>query len=209
MQNIEMIEGASIAQISDWLAVKLSGGGGPIAITMPGGSTPFPVLADWTERNEQKMDWKTLSVWPNDDRIVPEDHEASNTGKMRGLLEPVGAKVVALGEDSQPPHFALTWLGMGPDGHIASLFPNTDPQPDDAQLVRRLTPDPLPPHAPFDRITLTLPALLNCDAILFTLGGALDKREVFGAAMRGEHDLPIARLLRGAKERGVKVTCFT
>jgi 6-phosphogluconolactonase len=94
---------------------------------------------------------------------------------------------------------------MGDDGHIASLFPNTDPQVDDPQLVRRLTPDPLPPHAPFDRITLTIPALLNSDALLFTLGGNPDKRQVFDAAIRADHDLPIARLLSAATQ---PVTCF-
>ncbi|NJO13985.1 MAG: 6-phosphogluconolactonase, partial [Rhizobiales bacterium] len=176
--------------------------------TIPGGSTPFPILADLIDRNAASIDWAGIAVWPNDDRIVPEDHEASNIGKIRALLEPSGARVVALGEDAVPPHFALTWLGMGPDGHIASLFPNTDPQGDDPQLIRRLTPDPLPAHAPFDRITLTIPALLNTDAILFTLGGAADKRAVFEAASRGEHDLPVARLLRAAQARGIPVTVF-
>jgi 6-phosphogluconolactonase len=98
---------------------------------------------------------------------------------------------------------------MGPDGHIASLFPNTDPQIDDPLTVRRLTPDPLPAHAPFDRITLTIPALLNTSALVFTLGGAADKRAVFDAALRGETDLPVARLLRTAEAQGIPVTVFT
>ncbi|MBA4045986.1 MAG: 6-phosphogluconolactonase [Erythrobacter sp.] len=193
--------------ISDWLAGVLTAAG-PCATTVPGGSTPFPILADLIDRHSASIDWSRIAVWPNDDRIVPEDHEASNTGKIRALLEPVGAQVVALAEDAAPPHFALTWLGMGPDGHIASLFPNTDPQVDDPQAVRRLTPDPLPAHAPFDRITLTIPALASTDAILFTLGGAADKRAVFEAASRGEHDLPVARLLRAAEARGIPVTVF-
>src|SRR5690606_25400987 len=101
------------------------------------------------------------------------DHSASNTGKLIELLEPLGAEVAELPVDGitpggiQLPFFTLVWLGMGADGHIASLFPNTDPQADDRQSVRRLTPDPLPPEAPFDRITLTIPALLNSGELLF------------------------------------------
>ncbi|AUX69034.1 6-phosphogluconolactonase [Porphyrobacter sp. HT-58-2] len=208
MADITIIEGADPAAIAAWLARKLeerlSGAG---AITIPGGSTPFPILAALIEAGG--VHWAAWQVWPNDDRIVPEDHEASNTGKMRALLEPAGAGIVPLVEDARPPHFALTWLGMGPDGHIASLFPNTDPQIDEPRAVLRLTPNPLPPHAPFDRITLTIPALLDTDALVFTLGGAADKRAVFEGAVAGAHDLPVARLLRAAAARGVPVTVFT
>jgi 6-phosphogluconolactonase len=93
---------------------------------------------------------------------------------------------------------------MGGDGHIASLFPNTDPRVDDPLPVRRLTPDPLPPEAPFDRLSLTIPALLASDELLFVIRGA-DKRAVFETAARGEGDLPVARLLGAAVQR---VTCF-
>lgn len=207
MHKVTMMESAGAAAIADWLADRLSAQDAG-AITIPGGSTPFPILADLIDRHCDSIAWHRLAIWPNDDRIVPEDHEASNTGKIRALFAPTEARIIALAEDAAPPHFALTWLGMGPDGHIASLFPNTDPQTDDPQAIRRLTPDPLPAHAPFDRITLTLPALANTDAIVFTLGGAADKRAVFEAALRGEHNLPVARLLRMAEARGIPVTVF-
>ncbi len=112
---------------------------------------------------------------------------------------------MALNEAAEPPHFALVWLGMGEDGHIASLFPNTDPRTDESMKVRRLTPDPLPPEAPFDRVTLTMPALLDSDELVFVIRGE-KKRALFRAAMRGENDLPIARLLSAATQ---PVTCFT
>lgn len=202
-----MIADASDHAIADWLEATLRSAlartKGSVAITVPGGSTPFPILAELVTRD---LDFGRLAVWPNDDRIVPEDHEASNTGKLRALLEPIGARVVALGEDSAPPRFALTWLGMGEDGHIASLFPNTDPDPADPARVRRLTPDPLPPHAPFDRITLTMPALLASEALVFVIRGDA-KRAVFEGALAGESDLPIARLL--AARGNLPVTCFT
>lgn len=212
-------EHADDASIAAWIERLLRAaltqaegtGDGAIAITIPGGSTPFPILELLTKSS---LDWGRIVVWPGDDRIVPESHEASNTGRIRALLEPVGAQVVAIVDQIETstkpvPHFALAWLGMGADGHIASLFPNTDPQPDDPQPVRRLTPDPLPPEAPFDRVTLTIPALLNSDALMFVIRGE-DKRAVFNAAIAGAHDLPIARLLGAAAEKAdLEVTCFT
>lgn len=203
MGDITIHKGASHVFIAAWLGRAMGEVG---AVTLPGGSTPFPIIRAAIEHSS--IVWQGRAIWPNDDRIVPEDHEASNTGKLRALLESEGARIVPLSEGAAPPHFRLTWLGMGPDGHIASLFPNTDPRVDDPQAVRRLTPDPLPAHAPFDRITLTIPALLNTDALLFTLGGAADKRSAFEAAARGEHDLPVARLLRAADARGIPVTVF-
>ncbi|XUU60913.1 6-phosphogluconolactonase [Erythrobacter sp. HA6-11] len=211
MIQADIVLRAKPREVADWLESRLSQALGessdaPVAICVPGGSTPFPIMEELVQRN---LDFARLHVWPGDDRVVPEDHEASNTGKIRALFEPVGAHVHALSEDSKPPRFAVSWLGMGADGHIASLFPNTDPQVDDPQSVRRLTPDPLPPHAPFDRITLTIPALVDADSVLFTLGGAEDKWEVFDAALKRKHDLPIARFLNAAIGQSKRpVTCF-
>jgi 6-phosphogluconolactonase len=203
MSKIEMIEHAPDAAIADWLEQRLRAALAlqpAIAITVPGGSTPFPILADLAAR---PLPWERIAVWPGDDRIVPEDHPASNVGRIRALLEPVGAAIVPLLQEADSPRFAVAWLGMGGDGHIASLFPNTDPRADDSLRVRRLTPDPLPPEAPFDRLSLTIPALLNSDELLFVIRGP-EKRLVFEAAARGESDLPVARLLRVARQ----VTCF-
>lgn len=207
MDGITIIAGADTGAVADWLEARLRAAPtGSAVISVPGGSTPFPFFEQLVARN---LDFARLAVWPNDDRIVPEDHEASNTGKIRALFAPKGAEVVALTEGmTVVPPFALVWLGMGEDGHIASLFPNTDPQVDDPQAVRRLTPDPLPAHAPFDRITLTLPSLLATRELMFVIRGE-EKREVFEAAARGENDLPVARLLKAARERHTPVTVFT
>ncbi|TDW65154.1 6-phosphogluconolactonase [Novosphingobium sp. PhB55] len=205
MPKLEIIEGADDGAIAAWFAERLRAALATspedIAITVPGGSTPFPIFDRLAAMD---LPWHRIAVWPGDDRIVDEDHAASNVGKIRARLEPVGARIVPLTEEAQPPHFAIAWLGMGGDGHIASLFPNTDPQVDDPHAVRRITPDPLPPEAPFDRLSLTIPALTDSDEIVFVIRGA-DKRAVFDAAIRGEHDLPVARLLRAARH---KVTCF-
>jgi len=203
---VEIIGGADDAAIAEWLhgrlAAALAASAAPVAITVPGGSTPFPILARLAAT---PLDWHRVTVWPGDDREVPEDHPASNTGRIRALLEPAGAEVVSLSVMEQVPHFALAWLGMGDDGHVASLFPNTDPHVDDPLKVRMLTPDPLPPEAPFDRITLTIPALLDSDELLFVIRSET-KRALFEAAARGENDLPVTRLLGAARQ---PVTCFT
>jgi len=206
MPPVTMIENATDAGIARWLAARLTNALAQsrerIAVTIPGGSTPFPILAELVR--DSALAWDRIDVWPGDDRVVPEDHPASNVGRIRAALEPAGARVVALAETARPPRFALAWLGMGGDGHIASLFPNTDPRADDPLAVRRLTPDPLPPEAPFDRVSLTIPALLASDELVFVIRGA-DKRALFAAATRGEHDLPVARLLAAAHQ---PVTCF-
>ncbi len=206
MTSANLIAGADDAAIALWLhrriAAALADSPGEVAITMPGGSTPFPILAELARLG---LDWGRIAVWPGDDRIVPEDHPASNAGRIRAALEPLGARIVPLAEAARPPHFALAWLGMGGDGHIASLFPNTDPRADDPLALRRLVPDPLPPEAPFARLSLTIPALLDSDELVFVIRGA-DKRALFEAALVGEHDLPVARLLAAASQ---PVTCFT
>ena len=206
MSDLNIIENASDADIASWLeqqlAETLALREGPVTITVPGGSTPFPIMARLLEAD---LDWSRLVVWPGDDRVVPEDHEASNTGKLRALFEPKGAEVVTLTIMEQVPHFDLVWLGMGADGHIASLFPNTDPQVDEPRQILRLTPDPLPPEAPFDRVSLTIPSLLASDRVVFVIRGE-EKRAIFEQAAVGNNDLPVARLLAGATQ---PVTCFT
>ena len=205
MDNLTIVEDASEDAVAGWIAAAigsaLDAGEGPVAVTVPGGSTPFPILERLADL---PLDWRRVTVWPGDDRIVPEDHRASNTGRIRALLEPAGAEVVTLTVMEQVPRFALAWLGMGEDGHVASLFPNTDPRVDDPERIRRLTPDPLPAEAPFDRISLTLPALLDSDRLLLVIRGEA-KRRVLLAAAAGHSDTPVARLLAAARQ---PVICF-
>ncbi|MDE1916336.1 MAG: 6-phosphogluconolactonase [Sphingomonadales bacterium] len=206
MATIDFHPSADPATIAAWLATRIAAAmeasSGPIAITVPGGRTPFPVFAALVEHD---LPFSRLHVWPNDDRQVPEDHPASNVAKIRAIFEPVGATVVKLEEGMVPPTFALALLGMGEDGHTASLFPNTNPTLDAPTTIIRLTPDPLPPEAPFDRLTLTLPSLVSSGEIAFLITGGGTKREVFEAAASGESDLPVARLLAATDKM---VTCF-
>lgn len=206
MSEIEIRDGWGDPAVAEWLAAylaeRLAASAGPVTVTVPGGSTPFPIFEKLLDHD---LDWTRIVVWPGDDRIVAEDHEASNTGRIRALFEPRGAEVVTLTIMEQVPRFDLAWLGMGADGHIASLFPNTDPQVDDPHPIVRLTPDPLPPEAPFDRISLTIPSLVASERIMFVLRGE-EKRALFETAAKGDNDLPVARLLGAAQG---PVTCFT
>ena len=209
IKGVKTLDHASDEQIAGFLHTRLrqalARSTGGVAVAFPGGSTPFPIIEKLLEED---LEWSRIAVYPTDDRDVDEDHEASNTGKLRALLEPRGALVTPLAEGFDMPDFAIVWLGMGEDGHIASLFPNTRPNPNDPQAIRRITPDPLPEHAPYDRITLTIPALLASDEIVFVVRGK-EKRRVFEEAVAGNNDLPIRTLLaaRNAQEGG-PVTVF-
>src|SRR3546814_4728703 len=84
MGQVKIIEGADPAEIDDWLEARLArhlaAGQGPVAITVPGGSTPLPIFAELAKR---ALDGPRIRIWPGDDRIVPADHPAANTGKNR------------------------------------------------------------------------------------------------------------------------------
>jgi 6-phosphogluconolactonase len=204
MAEPHIIAGADDAEVADWLEARLGEAlaHGPAAICVPGGSTPFPILAELVKR---PLGWARLTVWPTDERIVPASDPASNLGRIAAILGPAGATCVQLTETARPPRFALSWLGLGTDGHVASLFPSSDPRADDSRAIVRLTPSPLPPEAPYDRLSLTIPALLDSDALLFVIRGA-DKRRLFEQAAAGGNDLPVARLLATASQ---PVTCFS
>ena len=90
-------------------------------------------------------------------------------------------------------------MGMGGDGHFASLFPgaaNLDEGFDPALDACRIDPVPLPPEAPYPRISLTLPRLLRTRTLLLAVTGA-GKRAVLEEAMAGADPrcLPVAALL--------------
>ena len=209
LTNVTTLNYASDQQIADFfhsrLERALAKSKGGIAVAFPGGSTPWPILELLVER---PLKWSQIAVFPTDERDVDEDHDASNVGKLRAILEPHGALFTPLAEGLDMPHFAMVWLGMGEDGHVASLFPAGDPQVKDTQAVRVMTAKSLPPESPYNRFSLTIPALLSCDEMVFVARGET-KRKVFEGAIKGEHDLPVRRLL-AARENSVAmpVTCF-
>ena len=183
-------------------------------IAVPGGRTG-PAIYGRIAR--QKLPWKKVTIIPTDDRLVAVDSELSNVREIARAFLPLGARVVPLTSEAAddyrlagnaadarlqdlpwPPD--LVWLGMGADGHTASIFPGPDLQAAlDAPKARRaigLLPDPLPAEAQVARVTLTRAAILAARTIMITITGQ-EKRELLEQAIEDGQSskLPIGRVL--------------
>jgi 6-phosphogluconolactonase len=137
-----------------------------------------------------------VTIALTDDRCVPDDHAASNFGKIFAALGKTGATFERLVEGAAVAPFDLVWLGMGEDGHVASLFPHMQAELRPGATVIATTPIPLPAEAPFDRLTLNWKALKATRAIILVVTGAA-KRALIERAIAGEDDYPVAQILRG------------
>ena len=187
-------------------------------IAVPGGKTGpaiFPKLA------AQKLSWKRVTVIPTDDRLAPVESDLSNVREIARAFLPTGARVVPIATEIADYRLAgnsadarlqdlpwppdLVWLGMGEDGHTASIFAGPDLQTAlDAPKARRavgVMPDPLPVEAPVARVTLTRAAILSARTVLITITGA-KKRELLEQAIGDGQSskLPIGRVLAEAEQ---------
>lgn len=164
-------------------------------IAVPGGSTPLRIFDLLAER---RLDWRGTTLMLTDDRQVPRDHPASNFARLEAALGDSGAMLVGLSEGDPVAPFDLVWLGMGADGHIASLFPRMTASERPGPHVIATVPDPLPPEAPFPRLSLNFEALLRTREIILVLTGE-EKRVLLERVVAGRaEDLPVARLVRDA-----------
>jgi 6-phosphogluconolactonase len=186
-------EDGSDRAVADHIAARIAAGARRLAL--PGGRTPAPILDDLAER---PLPWAQIAVLPTDERVVPPGHAAENRGAIAAGLAGTGAPVLPLREDWRPHSFDLVWIGMGDDGHIASIFPSMDIQVAGRPAVLRATPDPLPSEAPYARLTLNYAALADTSDLIVVARGA-QKRRLLEAAMVGGNDLPIARMLKRAR----------
>ena len=182
-------------------------------IALPGGSAAQPIFQVLAAK---KLPWKQLTIIPTDERLVPMDDERSNVRAIAKTFLPNGARVIPIAADIADYKLAgnsadarlqdlpwppdLVWLGMGEDGHTASLFAGPDLQDAlDAPKARRavgVMPDPMPQDAPVPRITLTRAAILSARTILITITGDKKRELLEGAIEDGQSSkLPIGRLL--------------
>jgi 6-phosphogluconolactonase len=177
--------------------------GGHVVLT--GGSTPRGAYERVAGMN---LNWSATTVWWTDERCVPPDDERSNYGlvkstlldaipeappvvrRIRGELGPVAGAddyEAQLGEEfgDELPALDFVLLGMGPDGHVASLFPG---RPEVAETRRRAVGVPEAGLEPFvPRVSLTLPVLNAAAEVVFLVAGA-DKAEAVARAFGGPPD---------------------
>jgi 6-phosphogluconolactonase len=187
-------------------------------LAFPGGSTPRPIYA---ELAAARLPWKRVTIIPGDERLVPLDSPLSNVRGIAQAFLPTGARVIPITGDIADHKLAgnsadarlqdlhwppdLVWLGMGKDGHTASIFPGPDLEDAlNAPKARRavgVLPDPLPPEAPVARVTLTRSSILAAKTLLITMTGD-EKRRVLEQAIEDGHSskLPIGKVLAEAEQ---------
>ena len=183
------------------------------SLAVPGGSTPGPMFDALCAAD---LDWERVHVFLTDERWVPESSERSNTQLVRKRLlteRAERARLVPLHVEGMEAEAAIPQLtemlrrelpisvlllGMGSDGHTASLFPGAD------RLAEAMAPDAPPlmaitaPDAPEPRVTLTLPVLRDAMTTHILIVGP-QKREALERAQKADpKDAPVAAILPDA-----------
>jgi 6-phosphogluconolactonase len=175
----------------------------PRSIALSGGGTArscYELLV------EAGVEWGDVSVLMGDERWVPVDDPDSNEGMVREAfldrvkprafssmrnagktIDEAASAYDALLRELGP--VGLVHLGLGPDGHTASLFPGSPALEERERLV---VPNPEDATHPHDRLTFTFPAIAQAEFAVFTVAGA-DKRAAFGRVRAGD-DVPAAHV---------------
>jgi 6-phosphogluconolactonase len=216
---IEVSDAAALAvAAAERLIRRIDANAGTPAICLTGGSSPkrlYELLA--TDSYRVRIPWARVHWFIGDDRFVPSGDPLNNMAMARAAFLDAcapAANVHAIRTDAASPDdaallyarelqdfygsarldvakplFDVVLLGVGPDGHVASLFPG---YPGIAVTDRWVVGVPEAHVAPFvPRVSLTLPALASCHEMLFLLSGQ-DKRSIVGRMLAGE-DLPANR----------------
>jgi 6-phosphogluconolactonase len=173
------------------------------AMALSGGETARKCYERLAEDAGTQIDWWKVDIYWGDERCVPHDHEDSNYRLAReALLDRVGAAnathlmrcaevdayQLRIGDLGR---FDLVHLGLGPDGHTASLFPGSAALDADPGRLVTLNDDPSGTN-PHQRMTLTFAGIARARLVLFTVMGE-DKAEALAKVARAE-DVPAARV---------------
>jgi len=198
---------------------------GRAAVALTGGSTASPLYA---RLRTARLPWAQTHVFFTDERAVPPDHELSNdrlaeegllrhvqvaaVHRMRGEVPDLDAEARRCAQDLRdtlgtPPRLDLMLLGLGPDGHICSLFAGVPASADrgDDELVRHVAaPRHVEPKV--DRLTMTPFLVVTARTVVLQVSGA-GKAEVLARALKGPEDLVAcpAQWVRKASGRVVVV----
>ena len=211
---------ALAAAIREGLATR-----GEAWLALAGGSTPF---AAYRRLAAMALPWSTVHLVASDERWVPATHEkrneraladafaAANGATIHPLVPEaerafVAAEAGATAEASLSPlahrAFDAVLLGMGADAHFASLFPQVTPASaldgGHCAPVVALVPDPLPPEAPYPRVSLTLSRLVATRSLLLMITGEAKRAVLESARTRPATDAPIHALLAAAPDLAI------
>jgi 6-phosphogluconolactonase len=203
---------------ADRLLARIDANKGRIAICLTGGSSPkqlYALLA--TDRYRTRIPWDRVHWFIGDERFVPPTDPRNNMAMARGLfldrlapaanIHPIPTDTAGPDDsaaryaevlksfhgaerlDDARPLFDLVLMGVGPDGHTASIFPGYPALDETERWVVGVPKANVEPFVP--RVTLTLPALASCREMLFEVAGA-DKRAILTRVLGGEN-LPASR----------------
>lgn len=188
LYGVELVVADDLEQAASILADTLVGAArSGHAIALTGGHSPG---RGYQLASEREPDWSKTSLWWGDDRCVPPDDDRSNYRLVReNLLDRLEAEPAEthrirgeLGADAAADEYDalllgvqldLVLLGVGPDGHAASLFPST---PALEERERRAVPTEAGLEPFVDRVTMTIPMLASAPEVVFIVTGA-DKAE--------------------------------
>lgn len=191
-----------------------------VNLLLTGGSVGVPMLSLFDPDND--WDWSRIHLWWGDERWLPKGDAERNDQQAQDALihrlpipalnvhrmpaEDSGLSLDAAAQAYQDemdnhfegaaPRFDLTFLGVGPDAHVASLFPGL---PGITERDRMVIPVRNSPKPPPERISLTLPALNSSERIWVVAAGA-DKAKAVAAAMAGPSENVPVSMVQGTYE---------